>query len=102
MQQRVDGGGPLSTKMVDAVLACSDGLRQYVEGLKQGNGRLGRVRTLRPNCSWPGSRRRARRRDNAGQPSGRQLHAKVAAVAGEPDATLVGEAYFQPALPWSD
>ena len=99
MQQRVDGGGPLSTKMVDAMLACSDGLRQYVEGLKQGNASSAALGRFAQELLLAGQ--------TAGGPGDAttpvavvpQLHAKVAAVAGEPDTTLVGEAYFQPALP---
>lgn len=37
LQQLVDGGGLMSPELTDAMLKCTDGLRAYVQGLKQGS-----------------------------------------------------------------
>ncbi len=37
LQQLVDRGGLMSPELTDAMLKCTDGLRAYVEGLKQGS-----------------------------------------------------------------
>ncbi len=98
VQQTVDSGGTLSATMIDALLACADGLRQYVEGLKQGNASSAALGRFAQDLLLAGQ--------GAGRPGDAataeavspQLHATVAAVAGEPETTLVGEAFFQPAL----
>ncbi len=98
LQQLLDARGTLRPATIDALLACSDGLRHYVEGLKQGqadSAPLGRF---------------AAELLSAGQAAGKQseappeavspqLHALVAAAADESEAVLVGEVFFQPGLP---
>ena len=92
VQQTVDSGGTLSATMIDALLACADGLRQYVEGLKQGNASSAALGRFAQDLLLAGQ--------GAGRPGDAataeavspQLHATVAAVAGEPETTLVGEA----------
>lgn len=39
LQQLVDGGGLMTAELTDAMLKCTDGMRSYVEGLKQGTRR---------------------------------------------------------------
>ena len=98
LQQLLDARGTLCPATIDALLACSDGLRQYVEGLKQGqadSAALGRF-AAELLLAGQAAGKQSEARPEAVSP---QLHALVAAAAGDSDAVLVGEVSFQPGLP---
>ncbi|MGO8691752.1 MAG: Hpt domain-containing protein [Thermoguttaceae bacterium] len=98
LQQLLDARGTLGPATIDALLACSDGLRQYVEGLKQGQADSAALGRFAADLLLAGQ---AAGRQGEAPPEAisPQLHALVAAAAGDSDAVLVGEVFFQPGLP---
>jgi two-component system chemotaxis sensor kinase CheA len=99
LQQLLDTRGTLCPRTIDALLACTDGLRRYVEGLTQGNADSAALGSFVEELLL--AAQAAAGQSAAALPAtvSAQLHAQVAAAAGEADAVLVGEVFFQPGLP---
>jgi len=122
LQNLVETGGTLSAELTDAMLKCTDALRQYLDDLKKGNAppdnfsQLARellaAQTARTSPGVPSAQPQAADAGDLGQPpaaaSGRQeagpagisseLRSQVAAVLPEETAAYVGEVTFQPDL----
>ncbi len=120
---------PLTPPITDALLACTDALRRYVEGLKRGNARTddfhrlamtlvhaqgesetpgdtARNSAAAPNANGPPTSGSGSGRDAPARDSDRgdvklsdALRTKVAAVSPDQDATCVGRVTFETDLP---
>ena len=124
LQHIRDAGGALSAKLVDAMLACVDGLRHYVDSLKRGKPETspfpGLARGLlaagaapaenatganpgpsaaaSPTEAIPAAPREAKQ-SAARLGLSRELHAQVAAAAADHEGVFVGQVVFAADLP---
>lgn len=121
LQDLVSTNGGLSPEVTDAMLRCTDVLRQYVEALKQGGGKsvqfsqAAQTLLTARNATHANPSQAAEASTRVHQPlashpappieqstpSGitEELRCEVAKVAPGSDGLLVGKAAFQPALP---
>ncbi|MEN6367551.1 MAG: chemotaxis protein CheA [Thermoguttaceae bacterium] len=113
LQSLVDGNHSLTPEIADAMLACTDGLRQYVDAMKFGcpggdsfsplAGQLVAARRMfdeqkRPEANAAEENSAARRVESLPKP---ELHRRVAQslLEGEASAALVGWVVFTPGCP---
>jgi len=121
LQDLVEGRQQLTLAITDALLACTDALRQYVDGLKHGSPQSAQfnqlahrllsaqtAETSRPSAApaplpaaAPSSLPPQRGQDGSRGSGGisDELRAQVAGLSSDHDATLLGRVVFQPALP---
>ncbi len=118
LQGLLGKGSPLTAEMTDAMLKCTDGLRQYVQGLRHGRpesahfGQLARellaaqeARGPSVPASSPATARAPSGPVPAAAPPGGapgiapELRRRVAAALPEDAAAVVGEVTFEPNLP---
>jgi len=110
LQKLVDTKRTLSAEATDAMLSCSDALRQYVETLKGGNPQADDFNQLahqlvEADVSAPPEAGVASPRSPQSVPSRpaadriKDLRQRVQVVAVDPDLTYIGEVAFEPQLP---
>jgi two-component system chemotaxis sensor kinase CheA len=114
LQNLVESGRPLTPSLTDALLACNDGLRQYVEGLKRGRPESGQFNQLAhallaaqgssaattPQAPLPDACPAAQtpERPPPAAAIAAELRDQVAHASGDHESTLVGTVIFQPGL----
>ena len=115
LQDLAESRQPLQPKVADALLMCTDGLRQYVEGLRAGKASSSQFNHLAHELALARAAEHVATADENGggvaaktaavlrAPEGEResiarLRAQVAAATHDPDATWIGLVRFQPGL----